>query len=78
MPGTGETEDLSGQSVRLTDLDKDGKADLIVGAGGENGYGAVTVLRGSASGLTTTGAKSFTARDVSLKGGAGFGWAIAQ
>ncbi|MGW6742988.1 FG-GAP-like repeat-containing protein [Streptomyces sp. NPDC055025] len=78
VPGTDESYDAFGQSLRLTDLDKDGKADLVVGAGGENGYGAVTVLRGSASGLTTTGAKSFTARDVSLKDGAGFGWVIAQ
>ncbi|MER5383988.1 FG-GAP-like repeat-containing protein [Streptomyces sp. NPDC002688] len=78
VPGTAETSDAFGQSVRLADLDKNGKADLVVGSGGENGYGAVTVLRGSATGLTTTGATSLTARDVSLKGGASFGWAIAQ
>ncbi|MEV7340611.1 FG-GAP-like repeat-containing protein [Streptomyces sp. NPDC093544] len=78
VPGTNETNDAFGQSVRLVDLDKNGKADLVVGAGTENGYGAVTVLRGSASGLTTTGAKTLTARDVSLKGGADFGWTIAQ
>ncbi|WP_405870800.1 FG-GAP-like repeat-containing protein [Streptomyces sp. NBC_00005] len=78
VPGSSETNDEFGTSVRLVDLDKNGKADLVVGTGRENGYGAVTVLRGSASGLTTTGAKSFTARDVSLKGDAGFGWVIAQ
>ncbi|MFD3455415.1 FG-GAP-like repeat-containing protein [Streptomyces sp. NPDC058691] len=78
VPGSNEADDAFGQSVRLIDLDKNGKADLVVGAGGENGYGAVTVLRGSASGLTTTGATSLTARGVSLKGGAGFGWVIAQ
>ena len=78
VPGSNETDDGFGQSVRLVDLNKNGKADLVVGTGNENGYGAVTVLPGTASGLTTTGSKSFTARDVSLKGNAGFGWVIAQ
>ncbi|MEU6259539.1 FG-GAP-like repeat-containing protein [Streptomyces sp. NPDC047043] len=78
VPGSSETNDEFGMSVRLVDLDKNGKADLVVGSGYENNYGAVTVLRGTASGLTTTGAKSFTARDVSLKGDASFGWVIAQ
>jgi hypothetical protein len=78
VPGADEDYDAFGQSVRLVDLDKNGKADLVVGAGGENGYGALTVLRGSASGLTTTGAKFLSARDVSLKGDASFGWVIGQ
>ncbi|CAM5341172.1 VCBS repeat-containing protein OS=Streptomyces alboniger OX=132473 GN=CP975_15005 PE=4 SV=1 [Streptomyces alboniger] len=78
VPGSSETGDGFGMSVRLVDLDKNGKADLVTGSGYENGYGAITVLRGSASGLTTTGATSFTARGVSLKGGADFGWVISQ
>jgi hypothetical protein len=78
VPGSNETNDAFGQSVRLIDLDKNGKADLVAGIGYENGHGAITVLRGSASGLTTTGAKSFTAPAVSLKGNADFGWVIAQ
>ncbi|MFF4015350.1 FG-GAP-like repeat-containing protein [Streptomyces sp. NPDC001843] len=78
VPGTAEYGDDFGQAVRLVDLDKNGKADLVAGAGGENGHGAVTVLRGSASGLTTSGAKSVTAADVALKGNGDFGWAIAQ
>ncbi|MET8947536.1 FG-GAP-like repeat-containing protein [Streptomyces sp. NPDC004542] len=78
VPGTAETGDDLGQSVRLVDLDRNGKADLVAGVGGENGHGAVTVLRGSASGLTTSGAKSVTAADVALKGNGNFGWAIAQ
>ncbi|MEV0035271.1 hypothetical protein [Streptomyces sp. NPDC050804] len=60
VPGTDESYDAFGQSVRLTDLDKDGKADLVVGAGGENGYGAVTVLYGSAADLTTKGTTTYT------------------
>ncbi|TQJ75353.1 FG-GAP-like repeat-containing protein [Streptomyces sp. SLBN-31] len=78
VPGTSETGDAFGVTVRLTDLDKNGKADLVIGTGNENGYGAITVLKGTASGLTTTGAKSFTARDLSLKGSADLGWEIAQ
>lgn len=78
VPGTSETGDAFGMTVRLTDLDKNGKADLVIGTGYENGYGAITVLKGTASGLTTTGAKSFTARDLSLKGSADLGWEIAQ
>jgi hypothetical protein len=78
VPGSSETGDAFGTSVRLVDLDRNGKADLVVGTGYENGYGAVTVLKGTASGLTTTGVKSFTARDATLKGGADFGRVIAQ
>ncbi|WP_435284352.1 FG-GAP-like repeat-containing protein [Streptomyces koelreuteriae] len=79
VPGANETMDGFGMTVRLVDLDKNGKADLVSGAGYENGYGAATVLRGSASGLTTSGAKFLSARDVTLKGGdPNFAWAIAQ
>ncbi|MGW5497101.1 FG-GAP-like repeat-containing protein [Streptomyces olivaceoviridis] len=78
VPGGSEAWDQFGQSVRLTDINKNGKADLVVGAGGENGYGAVTVLRGTASGLTTDYAKFIGARDVSVQGLGNFAWAIAQ
>ncbi|MEU1542690.1 FG-GAP-like repeat-containing protein [Actinacidiphila glaucinigra] len=78
VPGTSEPTDSFGLTVRLVDLTKDGKAELVTGVGYENGYGAVTILRGTASGLTATNAKFFTARDVSLKGDAAFGWAIGR
>ncbi|MEV5170546.1 FG-GAP-like repeat-containing protein [Streptomyces flaveolus] len=78
VPGGSETWDQFGQSVRLIDINKNGKADLVTGAGGENGYGAVTVLRGTASGLTTDYAKFISARDVSVQGLGDFAWAIAQ
>ncbi|MFC9278020.1 FG-GAP repeat protein [Streptomyces collinus] len=49
-----------GSAVRLADLDGDSHADLSVGACGENGGdGAVWSLRGSGSGVRTTGAPSF-------------------
>ncbi|MFJ1972500.1 FG-GAP-like repeat-containing protein [Streptomyces sp. NPDC087903] len=78
VPGSSETGDCFGISVRLVDLDKNGKAELVTGAGYENGYGAVTVLRGASTGPTTTGAKFLSARDLTLKGGADFGWVIGQ
>jgi hypothetical protein len=77
VPGGSETGDGFGQSVRLLDINRDGKADLVTGAGGEDGHGAVTVLRGSASGLTTGSAKFIAARDVAVTGTGDFAWAIA-
>ncbi|GAB2735875.1 FG-GAP-like repeat-containing protein [Streptomyces bullii] len=78
VPGSSEYMDAFGMTVRLVDLDKNGRADLVTGAGYENGYGAVTVLRAASSGLTTSGAKFISARDAGIKGGGEFAWAIAQ
>ncbi|MET9390687.1 FG-GAP-like repeat-containing protein [Streptomyces sp. NPDC006624] len=77
VPGTAEAGDAFGKAVRLVDLDRNGKADLVAGTAYENGYGMVTHLRGTSTGLTTQGAKNITAADVSLQGNADFGWAIA-
>ncbi|MFD7404083.1 FG-GAP-like repeat-containing protein [Streptomyces sp. NPDC059866] len=77
VPGTAETGDSFGMTVRLLDLDKNGKADLVTGAGYENANGSITYLRGTASGLTTTGAKSLTASGAGVKG-ATFGWELAK
>lgn len=60
VPGTAESADRFGSSVRLSDLTGDGKADLSIGSDGENHpSGAVYSLRGSASGITTKNAVSF-------------------
>ncbi|GAA4063681.1 FG-GAP-like repeat-containing protein [Streptomyces shaanxiensis] len=60
VPGTAEKYDQFGHSVLLTDTTKDGRAELIAGARAENdGAGAVWVLRGSSTGITATGSKSF-------------------
>ncbi|GGX40294.1 FG-GAP-like repeat-containing protein [Streptomyces chryseus] len=69
VPGAAEAGDHFGSSLRLRDIDGNGRADLAVGAFGEdvvpNGYddGAAWVLRGAATGLTTTDATAFNATD---------------
>ncbi|MFF4015351.1 hypothetical protein [Streptomyces sp. NPDC001843] len=69
VPGAAETGDAFGSSVFLGDLNGDGYADLAVGASGEDaGAGAVTVLYGSASGLKTSGARSFTQNTAGVPG----------
>ncbi|MET7292266.1 hypothetical protein ABZS79_08980 [Streptomyces griseoloalbus] len=72
VPGASEKGDAFGGAVRLVDTNKDGYADLMIGAPGENaGAGSVWSLRGSATSVTATGAVSFGV------GGAGLGSAGA-
>ncbi|MCX5048132.1 MULTISPECIES: FG-GAP-like repeat-containing protein [unclassified Streptomyces] len=67
VPGANESSDMFGDAVHLADHNKDGRADLSVGAAGENSDdGAVWVLRGSAGGVTATGAVSFGASSVGI------------
>ncbi len=55
-----ESGDVLGASIAAGDVDGDGRADLAVGAPGENGgAGAVHVLLSSAAGLASTGSKYF-------------------
>ncbi|MGA4841037.1 integrin alpha pat-2 [Streptomyces sp. G45] len=67
VPGVDEKGDRWGTDVAIGDLDKDGYGDLVVGASWESATdpatavsGSVTMLRGSASGVTTKGAKVLT------------------
>ncbi|MFF7795164.1 FG-GAP-like repeat-containing protein [Streptomyces sp. NPDC007991] len=78
VPGSAESWDRFGSSVGLTDVTKDGKADLVIGVDGENSTGGLWTLRGSASGLTTSGAQGITATALSLKSGANLGSVVAQ
>ncbi|MET9393442.1 FG-GAP-like repeat-containing protein [Streptomyces sp. NPDC006624] len=69
VPGASEKGDRFGSDVALGDVNGDGRADLVVGTAGENGSaGAVTVLYGSASGLTTKGAVSYTQNTSGVPG----------
>ncbi|MFJ2771978.1 FG-GAP-like repeat-containing protein [Streptomyces sp. NPDC087300] len=83
VPGASETGDDFGRSVLLADLVKDGKADLAVAAPKEDGTyedsGAVWTLRGSAGGLTTTGAATLSPDKLGQpEKGALFGYRIGH
>ena len=69
VPGVAESGDVFGGSVRLFDATGDGKADLIAGAPGENldavvNGGAVWLLRGAASGVTTAKSSTLNPTDI--------------
>jgi unsaturated chondroitin disaccharide hydrolase len=63
--GTAERDDLFGSALAAGDFDSDGHSDVAVGAPYEDisaGYdaGVVNVMRGSAGGLTSSGARELT------------------
>ncbi len=73
VPGGGNAGDRFGAALALGDITGDGYADLAIGAPGETsgaypGEGAVTVLHGSATGLTVTGAQRFHTGLASVPG----------
>ncbi|MFF1836187.1 FG-GAP and VCBS repeat-containing protein [Streptomyces sp. NPDC058231] len=74
VPGAAERFDEFGWSLSAGDTDGDGYADVAVGAQSETlgtstfGAGMVTVLRGSAAGLTGTGSRSFTQDTAGVPG----------
>ncbi|ADI08140.1 integrin-like protein [Streptomyces bingchenggensis BCW-1] len=75
VPGTPEAGDRFGSALALGDMDGDGYADLVVGASGEaigdvKGAGSVTVVFGSATGLSTK-AIAFHAPTVTARQGFG-------
>ncbi|MET7593664.1 hypothetical protein ACWERY_24740 [Streptomyces sp. NPDC004082] len=66
VPGVAETDDRFGVSTALLDVDGNGHRDLAAGSTAENGTdGAVWILRGTSSGLTTTSALAFGAAKLS-------------
>ncbi|MEU9183104.1 FG-GAP repeat protein [Streptomyces sp. NPDC048484] len=73
VPGAGERGDAWGTELSVDDVDGDGYADVAVGAPGEDigtvaDAGAVWLLRGSADGLTATGAQSFDQNSTDVPG----------
>ncbi|WP_030566569.1 FG-GAP repeat protein [Streptomyces aureocirculatus] len=73
VPGTAERGDNWGADLSVADTNKDGYADVAVGAPGEDigtvaDAGAVWVLRGSAAGVTATGAKSWDQNSADVPG----------
>ncbi|MBA0052763.1 esterase [Streptomyces sp. AJS327] len=65
VPGALEAEDRFGTTVRLLDMDGDGKQDMAVGSPGENdGDGAAWVVPGTADGLSGPGTTSFGPGDL--------------
>ncbi|MFD1083375.1 FG-GAP-like repeat-containing protein [Micromonospora andamanensis] len=75
VPGTPEQEDNFGGALAVGDVTGDGRADVLVGAPGEAigtkaAAGTIVLLKGSASGLTGTGAQGFDQDHSVVPGGA--------
>jgi hypothetical protein len=67
VPGSDEKNDYFGGEVKLTDVTGDGKADLTVGAYGENGgNGMVVYLPSNGTKITTTGSRSLSTTAVGV------------
>ncbi|MFI5291382.1 MAG: hypothetical protein ACHQ02_00795 [Candidatus Limnocylindrales bacterium] len=76
VPGGAESGDTFGAAVAAGDLDGDGREDLAIGApgeaigSGEPGAGIVNVLYGTSSGLSATGAQTWSQDSAGVPGGA--------
>ncbi|PTM89857.1 FG-GAP-like repeat-containing protein [Streptomyces sp. VMFN-G11Ma] len=66
IPGTAESGDSFSASTYLVDLTKDGKAETVVGAPGENSDGLLWTARGSASGPVPSGSTSISGTAAGL------------
>ena len=77
VPGTADLDDAFGDATAFGDFNRDGCADLAIGAPGDSGRGSVTILLGSPSGLSTTGIVRLKSTAVTAKAEAGFGAALA-
>ncbi|MEU8539302.1 FG-GAP and VCBS repeat-containing protein [Streptomyces sp. NPDC048717] len=78
-PGIGgnvERDDNFGNELRMADYNRDGRADLMVETDDwvGNKLGMVHLLKGSASGITGTGSKDYTASSLKLSYNTFGGW----
>ncbi|MFI1360708.1 FG-GAP-like repeat-containing protein [Streptomyces sp. NPDC020898] len=81
VPDTAEYGDGFGTALAIADFNRDGYGDLVIGARGESfgtdyepiGGGAITLLRGSRAGLTTSGTLQLTQDSAGVPGGSEFG-----
>ncbi|MFD0228703.1 FG-GAP and VCBS repeat-containing protein [Streptomyces hirsutus] len=67
--GAVEKDDYFGRNLKLTDYTRDGRADLVVDTNDQldnTRWGLVHLLKGSKSGITGTGSKSFTVKSLKL------------
>ncbi|MFD7458957.1 MULTISPECIES: FG-GAP and VCBS repeat-containing protein [unclassified Streptomyces] len=71
VAGTAESSDQFGAHLKATDYTRDGRADLMIDTNEQLGYedrwGMIHMLKGSASGTTATGSKTFTVDSLKLK-----------
>jgi hypothetical protein len=74
VPGNPEEFEAFGYSVAVADFDGDGYDDVVVGASQQDGAatntGAIQYLRGSPTGLTTTGQIAYDQDTVDVEGSA--------
>ncbi|MFI7102540.1 FG-GAP and VCBS repeat-containing protein [Streptomyces sp. NPDC050161] len=73
VPGANETGDVFGASLAAGDVDGDGRDELAVGVPGESigskhKAGSTVLLKGSADGLTGTGAQAFSQDTAGVPG----------
>jgi len=80
VPGTVEKGDRFGAQVRFADTDRDGRAELMATAPGENSSeGSAWHMPGSATGVVTRGSWSYGPRSMAAPpAGAAFGTAVDE
>jgi FG-GAP repeat/FG-GAP-like repeat len=70
IAGAPETDDQFGAHLKLTDYTRDSRADLMIDTkeqlGYEDRWGLVHQLKGSTSGITTTGSKTYSVATLKL------------
>jgi hypothetical protein len=74
---TPDENNMFGNNLTTTDLNGDGRADLVIGASGwSRSTGAVALVPGGASGFDLTGARLVTSADLGVGGTGGFFGAV--